>query len=146
MRHLSNSKDIPEFLGHNNGLSSLMGLEKEGGGSFLFWNFAGLWFRRFAELLEFSTNQPGKTLISPIQSSPNQTLLGVVSNVASLISDQSFGISVSVHPGHRIQHAGYYFLTAAKCMQERRVQYLYACSNQTNGNLKVNLSQQGCNG
>ncbi|KAJ3124893.1 hypothetical protein HK100_011068 [Physocladia obscura] len=146
-KHISNFKCLPEFAGDLSGSAanlSIPGLRTlsavvPGNGSFEYWAWISKQCRVFGELIELSTKlglrlpfpPPGSAITSALSATTiisAQSLLTTLSTASTHLSTgeslvTSFGpLSTSV-PSIVVQNAGYYYYSAALCMQERSVRF-----------------------
>ncbi|KAI8910083.1 Foie gras liver health family 1-domain-containing protein [Entophlyctis helioformis] len=98
-----------------------------GGGSYKYWAWASTHYRAFGELIEIASAKTKLVLpYPPPGSTANQaqSLLNVVSNtgfnfMAGEAAASMFSPFSSVNPVFTVQHAGFYYLLAARCAEER---------------------------
>lgn len=96
--------------------------------SFEFWSWAGRQYRLFAELLEYATRagvEVPSTTGFPVARLPVVPTHGPSASIADP-TNLPFG----VNPTNSIQHAGYYYFAAARCIQQRHRRYLEAAAQE----------------
>ncbi|KAJ3416366.1 hypothetical protein HDV05_001934 [Chytridiales sp. JEL 0842] len=149
-KHIINFKCLPEFLGNTlvpAGTVSVEGVKYlaniAGGGSFEYWAWLSKQFRVFGELVEIATSKiglkvpfppPGSTSVSPTggATAATQNLLNTISNTSmNVISGgevpiSTFGPFSASNPNLVVQHAGFYYLMAARCAEERWSKFVAA--------------------
>nr|KAJ3420603.1 hypothetical protein HK105_005483 [Polyrhizophydium stewartii] len=147
-KHFVHSREFPEFKcttpsfdGALPAPTTVAGLghlvNAPGGGSFEYWAWAANHFRAFGELVEIASSRMQLTLpYPPPGSAANQaqSLLNAVSNTGlNLIAGESaaslFSPFSSVNPVFTVQHAGFYYLVAARCAEERWYKFNKAASS-----------------
>eukprot|EP00842_Homolaphlyctis_polyrhiza_P001983 jgi/Hompol1/2786/HPOL_000378-RA len=99
-----------------------------GGGSFEYWAWASMNYRAFGEIIEMASTKRNMQLPYPPPGATANTSLSLNNIVAnpglSLISSDGMAAALfspfsSVNPLFTVQHAGYYYLLAARCAEER---------------------------
>ncbi|TPX36615.1 hypothetical protein SmJEL517_g01153 [Synchytrium microbalum] len=144
-KHLNNLYALPEFVPTTTSSSFItstlsqtpLSLPPQGlshlnkplnGGSFEYWSWVSTQYRAFGELIELATTKMGMKLpvgapiIPPVSSpDPNAPNSGATPIPAS-----------TVNPSTIVQHAGYYYLLAARASEERWKKFKEAEKNMVN--------------
>ncbi|KAK5673417.1 hypothetical protein QVD99_000865 [Batrachochytrium dendrobatidis] len=137
-KHFVHCREFPEFAfttasfdGSANDESNVSGLghlkNTTGGGSFQYWAWASTQYRAFGELIEIASSKTQLVLPYPppgFASNQAQSILNTVSNTGlNLIAGEAatslFSPFSSVNPVFTVQHAGFYYVLAARCAEER---------------------------
>ncbi|KAJ1558908.1 hypothetical protein HK096_006580 [Nowakowskiella sp. JEL0078] len=135
-RHIDNLKVLPEFSGPppqdttaitTNQNVELLG-QVPGGGSCEYWSWALRQYRGFGELIEIAVSKTGlKVPFPPPGTTPTSTTTItaqqlLATNTSTNLADGSvtaFGPLSSSNSMIVVQHAGFYYLIAARCAEER---------------------------
>lgn len=115
------------------GIDNLLRIS-HGGGSFRFWAWASTQYRTLGEIIESALSKralqvPYPPLGSAATPSAAVSILNTISNTGmNVISGGDVPIAVfgpysAVNPAIMIQHPGFFFLTAARCTEQRWVRY-----------------------
>ncbi|KAJ3175049.1 hypothetical protein HDU87_006445 [Geranomyces variabilis] len=139
-RHISSCKGFPEFVSrgsaeeHRKVSPSISKLGNATGGSFEYWAWVSIQYRVFGELIELATSKiglrlpyppPGTVLATSSTTGQGQSFLNTISSTSihALSGGENaaaqFGPLSATNPSQVVQHAGYYYLVAASCAEER---------------------------
>lgn len=137
-KHFTRCKYFPEFVSNNEydhptteiqhelcGIHHLRNVH--GGGSPVYWEWASAQYREVGEIVEMLVSKTKLSLPHPPPGSAatqSQSILHAVSNtginlMAGESSATAFSPFSSVNPLLTLQHAGIYYLLAARCTEER---------------------------
>ncbi|KAF8308283.1 hypothetical protein DL93DRAFT_2220330 [Clavulina sp. PMI_390] len=123
------SRTVAHFNRHMRRMSELSFSWGIGEDSFEYWSWAGRQYRLFAELLDYATRAglelPPITGFAP-RPSPGSQLPNHGPSPSLIDANIPFG----VNPTASLQHAGYYYFAAARCIQQRHQKYLEATAHE----------------
>jgi hypothetical protein len=140
LRHIMNAKDFPAFayissnitpynLPLTAGVSNLA--TPPGGGSFFYWAWVSNHYRHFGDLIDYALSiNPSFTLPYPVYGSsanPSLTLLNTLTGTAAGLTSVDQPVALTPYSNTNtmftVQSAGYYYLTAARCSEERHKRF-----------------------